>query len=173
VGRSFDGQTEVGLNRVSQAFDTEGTDAFFQRSKDGGPLFGSRWKCREKTRQIGRDGQRQCRSWLIRQCGGKAENISRPGPVSGPAQRAPEYPGRFLDDCAAVTYFTRYFTWYDTEHYHSGIDFVTPQQAHQGLRWTIVEERRAKALSQRRRRQEENQRKSGVQKTKNQGTTTD
>jgi putative transposase len=83
-------------------------------------------------------------------------------------ERAPEYPGRFLDDREAVTYFT----WYDTEHYHSGIDFVTPQQAHEGQRWTIVEERRAKTFSQRRRRREENQKKTGVQKTKNQGTST-
>lgn len=59
MDRSFAGQTEVGLNRVSQAFGTEGTDAFFQRSKNGGPFFGSRWKCREKTRQIGRDGRRK------------------------------------------------------------------------------------------------------------------
>ncbi len=69
-----------------------------------------------------------------------------------------------------MTYFRRYFRWYDTEHYHSGIDFVTPEQAHNGLRQAIVEERRAKAFSQRRRRREENQKKSGVQKTKNQGT---
>ncbi len=66
----------------------------------------------------------------------------------------------------------RYFHWYDTEHYHSGIDFVTPEQAHNGQKQAIVEERRAKAFSQRRRRREENQKKSGVQKTKNQGTST-
>lgn len=88
------------------------------------------------------------------------------------AKRAPEYPERFLDDREAVTYFTRYFRWYDTEHYHSGIDFVTPKQAHNGLRQAIVEERRAKAFSQRCRRREENQQKSGVQETKNQGTST-
>jgi hypothetical protein len=69
-----------------------------------------------------------------------------------------------------VTYFTRYFTWYDTEHYHSGIDFVTPQQAHEGLRSTILEERRAKASSQLRRRREENQKKTGVQKTRTKET---
>lgn len=81
-------------------------------------------------------------------------------------KRAPEYPGRFLDDGDAVTYFSRYLTWYDTEHYHSGIDYVTPQQAHQGLRQKIVAQRRTKKLSQRRRRREENQkRKSGVTKT--------
>ncbi len=49
-------------------------------------------------------------------------------------KRAPEYPGRFLDDHEANAYFARYFNWYDTEHYYSGIDYVTPQQAHGGLR---------------------------------------
>ena len=81
-------------------------------------------------------------------------------------KRAPEYPGRFLDDGQAVVYFNRYFTWYDTEHYHSGIDYVTPQQAHQGLRQKIVEQRRIKKLAQRRRRRAENQKqKTGKTKT--------
>jgi putative transposase len=81
-------------------------------------------------------------------------------------KRAPQYPGRFLDDGQAVTYFGRYFTWYDTEHYHSGIDYVTPQQAHQGLRHKIVAQRRNQKLAQRRRRREENQKqKLGKPKT--------
>ncbi len=71
-------------------------------------------------------------------------------------KRAPEYPGRFLDDAEALAYFARYFAWYDNEHYHSGIDYVTPQQAHQGLRRQIVDQRRNKKLSQRRRRREQN-----------------
>lgn len=88
-------------------------------------------------------------------------------------KRAPEYPGRFLDNDEANAYFARYFNWYDTEHYHSGIDYVTPQQAHGGLREKISEERRTKMSSQRRRRREENQRqKSGVQKTNNNETLT-
>jgi len=88
-------------------------------------------------------------------------------------KRAPEYPGPFLDDGQAVTYFSRYFTWYDTEHYHSGIDYVTPQQAHQGLRQKIVYQRQIKKLSQRRRRREENQkRKSGQRKTNDNPTMT-
>jgi transposase InsO family protein len=83
----------------------------------------------------------------------------------GTVKRAPEYPGRFLDDQEATAYFTRYFDWYDTEHYHSGIDYVTPQQAHEGLRPGIVAKRRAKMASQRRQRREVNQKpKSGVQK---------
>jgi putative transposase len=81
-------------------------------------------------------------------------------------KRTPAYPGRFLDDAQANAYFSRYFTWYDTEHYHSGIDYVTPQQAHDGLRPGIVEQRRVKKLAQRRRRREENQKqKTGPRKT--------
>lgn len=81
-------------------------------------------------------------------------------------KRAPEYPGRFLDDGQAVAYFDRYFTWYDTEHYHSGIDYVTPQQAHAGLRPQIVAQRRQQQLAQRRRRRVENQKqKTGPRKT--------
>jgi transposase InsO family protein len=81
-------------------------------------------------------------------------------------KRAPEYPGRFLDDGQAETYFARYFTWYDTEHYHSGIDYVTPQQAHQGLRPQIVAQRQSKKLAQRRRRRVENQKQKTGTKQK-------
>ena len=86
-------------------------------------------------------------------------------------KRAPEYPGRFLDDGQAVVYFERYFTWYDTVHYHSGIDYVTPQQAHQGLRQTIVDQRRIKKLSQRSRRRDENQNRKTGRPTTNQTIT--
>ena len=82
-------------------------------------------------------------------------------------KRAPEYPGQFLDDVQAKEYFSRYFTWYDTEHYHSGIDYVTPQQAHDGQRQTIVDQRRTKKLAQCRRRRAANQKqKSGTLKHK-------
>lgn len=86
-------------------------------------------------------------------------------------KRAPEYPGRFLDDGQAVTYFDQYFTWYNTEHYHSGIDYVTPEQAHQGLRQKIVEERTAKKLSQRSRRRAENQKQKPAVKNPNKNQT--
>lgn len=88
-------------------------------------------------------------------------------------KRAPQYPGRFLDDTEAREYFSRYFTWYNTEHYHSGIDYVTPDQAHRGLREKIVEQRRIKSLAQRRRRWEENQKtKTGeIEKETNQPNT--
>ena len=87
-------------------------------------------------------------------------------------KRAPAYPGRFLDDDQATAYFKGCFAWYDTEHYHSGIDYVTPQQAHDGQRQIIVEQRRTQKLAQRRRRREENQKQqTGPRKTNNQNIT--
>jgi putative transposase len=64
-------------------------------------------------------------------------------------KRAPEYPGVFLDKTVAENYFNPYFRWYNEEHYHSGIEYVTPQQAHQGLREQIVSERKQKLNQQR------------------------
>lgn len=92
------------------------------------------------------------------------------GSAFSTAKHALEYPGRFLDDREAVTYFIRYFNLHDTEHCHSGIDFVTPQKANNGQRQAIGGDRRTKAFSPHRRCREENQQKSGMQKTKNQGT---
>lgn len=72
-------------------------------------------------------------------------------------KRAPEYPGHFLDDARAVTYFQGYFDWYNHEHYHSAIDYVTPEQAHAGLRGQIVQQRLSLHQAQRLRRRAENQ----------------
>ena len=76
----------------------------------------------------------------------------------GTAKTAPGYPGRFLDLEGSVRYFERYFQWYNTEHLHSGIDYVTPDQCHLGLRDQIVSERRAKLDRQRRLRKQVNRR---------------
>jgi putative transposase len=62
---------------------------------------------------------------------------------------APEYPGAFLDKTVAYNYFSPYFLWYNEEHYHSGIEYVTPAQAHQGLRNKIVAERKQKLNQER------------------------
>ena len=64
-------------------------------------------------------------------------------------KRAPQYPGRFLDLDQAVGYFNCYFPWYNTEHLHSGIDYVTPDQCHSGLRDQIVSRRRNDLKNQR------------------------
>ena len=72
-------------------------------------------------------------------------------------KRAPEYPGYFLDDRQAVTYFEGYFDWYNNWHYHSAIDYVTPQQAHEGSRGKIVQRRLSQHRAQRLRRRAANQ----------------
>ena len=77
-------------------------------------------------------------------------------------KRAPEYPGRFLDREQAAEYFNRYFPWYNTEHLHSGIDYVTPEQCHRGLRDQIVARRKADLDNQRRFRKEVNRQKQNI-----------
>ena len=77
-------------------------------------------------------------------------------------KRAPEYPGRFLDREQAAEYFNRYFPWYNTEHLHSGIDYVTPEQCHQSLRDLIVARRKADLTNQRRFRKEVNRQKQNI-----------
>ena len=74
----------------------------------------------------------------------------------GSTKRFHKYPGRFLDQQEAQEYFSEYFRWYNESHYHSGIDFVTPQQAHAGMREQIVAQRRQKLDRQRRYRQKIN-----------------
>ncbi len=74
----------------------------------------------------------------------------------GTVKSAPQYPGRFLDRELAVEYFDCYFPLYNTEHYHSGIDYVTPDQCHRGLREKIVAKRRDKLERQRQFREEVN-----------------
>jgi transposase InsO family protein len=68
--------------------------------------------------------------------------------IFGTVKTAPQYPGRFLDRTDATEYFERYFRWYNTEHLHSGIDYVTPDQCHRGLKDQIVAERKKKLAAQ-------------------------
>lgn len=84
------------------------------------------------------------------------------------AKRAPDYPGRFRDDALAVTYFEEYFDWYNHEHYHSALDYVTPQQAHEGRREKIVAQRLSQHRAQRQKRRAANQQQQATnQKTQN------
>jgi putative transposase len=69
---------------------------------------------------------------------------------------APTYPGRFVDCAEATKYFDRFFAWYNTEHYHCGINYVTPDQCHRGLKDIIVSQRRANLANQRNLRKEVN-----------------
>jgi putative transposase len=74
------------------------------------------------------------------------------------AKRHPAYPGRVLDRERALRYFNGYFDWYNNDHYHSGINYVTPNQAHQGLMDAIVDERTYNLERQQLLRKEENRR---------------
>jgi putative transposase len=74
----------------------------------------------------------------------------------GTVKTAPLYPGRFLDREEAVAYFTRYFPWYNDEHLHSGIDYVTPDECHRGLREAIVARRKEQFQKHQRLRKEVN-----------------
>jgi putative transposase len=74
----------------------------------------------------------------------------------GTVKTAPQYPGRFLDREEAVRYFTRYFPWYNYEHLHSGIQYVTPDACHKGLQEAIVARRNEHFQQQRHLRKEVN-----------------
>jgi len=55
----------------------------------------------------------------------------------------PNFPERFgsLEDARA--YCVDFFTWYNDEHYHSGIGLQTPSNVHHGRAQRVVEERAA------------------------------
>jgi putative transposase len=74
----------------------------------------------------------------------------------------PQYPGRFLDLEEAYKYFNSFFKWYNNEHLHSGIDYVTPIQCHSGLRDLIVSRRNIDLKNQQRFRKEVNQQNKNI-----------
>ena len=54
----------------------------------------------------------------------------------------PDYPvGGFADLAAARAWVLKFVHWYNTEHRHSAIRFVTPQQRHSGQERAILERR--------------------------------
>lgn len=57
---------------------------------------------------------------------------------------APRYPDWFPSSSIqpAIDYFSRYFTWYNNEHYHSGIGYVHPIDMHAGRAEVILKARK-------------------------------
>jgi putative transposase len=53
----------------------------------------------------------------------------------------PEFPERFgcIEDSRSFS--QEFFTWYNTEHYHSGIGFLTPEDVHYGRAEQIIKDR--------------------------------
>jgi transposase InsO family protein len=59
------------------------------------------------------------------------------------AKYRPEYPDGPFPSIAAAARWTRWFLqWYNHEHLHSGIRFVTPAQRHDGLDHAVLQARR-------------------------------
>jgi len=55
----------------------------------------------------------------------------------------PKYPDTFSSIEDAKRWVIRFVDWYNNEHHHSGIKFVTPSQKHQGLDVKILSKRKA------------------------------
>lgn len=56
---------------------------------------------------------------------------------------SPGYPDRpFIDLLAARTWVQLFVDWYNYEHLHSAINFVTPEQRHRGLDVEILAQRK-------------------------------
>lgn len=65
----------------------------------------------------------------------------------------PSYPdGPFADLDAARAWVSNFVAWYNDEHLHSGIGFVTPAQRHHGHDVAILEHRKATYAAARKRR---------------------
>jgi putative transposase len=54
-----------------------------------------------------------------------------------------DFPERFGSMEDTRGFCQTFFPWYNTEHHHSGISFLTPEQVHYGLAKQIVKEREA------------------------------
>ncbi len=69
---------------------------------------------------------------------------------------SPVYPGWFpyTDQAVVQEYFERYFQWYNTEHYHSRIGYVTPVQKHTGQAERIRAKRKKQLTVQREERKQ-------------------
>jgi len=53
----------------------------------------------------------------------------------------PDYPGRFHDDSESEIWCANFFSWYNHEHLHKSIGYITPVDAHEGRGPQILAER--------------------------------
>jgi putative transposase len=54
----------------------------------------------------------------------------------------PGFPDRFGSLQDSVAFCRSFFTWYNTEHHHSGIGMLTPEAVHYGLSKDVIESRK-------------------------------
>lgn len=57
----------------------------------------------------------------------------------------PDFPGEFANIADAEKFCQKFFSWYNKEHYHSGIAWLTPESVHYGDAANVLE-RRHKSL---------------------------
>lgn len=55
----------------------------------------------------------------------------------------PDFPVRFQGLAEAEEFCKKFFTWYNNEHYHSGIAWLTPESVHYGEAENILKKRHA------------------------------
>jgi putative transposase len=53
----------------------------------------------------------------------------------------PDFPGEFPDINAAEAFSQKFFSWYNKDHYHSGIAWLTPESVHYGHAADVLEKR--------------------------------
>lgn len=53
----------------------------------------------------------------------------------------PDFPGQFTDINSAEKFSQKFFSWYNKEHYHSGIAWLTPESVHYGHAANVLEKR--------------------------------
>lgn len=53
----------------------------------------------------------------------------------------PDFPGQFTDIGEAEKFVQRFMFWYNKEHYHSGITWLTPESVHYGRAVDVLEKR--------------------------------
>jgi len=87
---------------------------------------------------------------------GVSQSFSRPrvsddNPFSESAFKTlkyhPGYPDRFGGFDDALAFCREFFTWYNVQHRHSGIGYLTPQIVHYGLAQEAIEERQRALLA--------------------------
>lgn len=52
-----------------------------------------------------------------------------------------EFPGQFTDISSAEKFCQKFFWWYNKDHYHSGIAWLTPETVHYGYASSVLDKR--------------------------------
>lgn len=53
----------------------------------------------------------------------------------------PEFPGQFTDINASEKFSQKFISWYNKDHYHSGIEWLTPESVHYGCAADMLKKR--------------------------------